>query len=140
MSFRFVSNRNLLALSNSHENVIAKIIEWIVLLSMRVKVYYTYIMTNPGNRVLYVGVTSDLIKRAFQHRKKLIKGFTSRYNCVKLVYYEIFDFADLAIKRETYLKNLTRARKISLIVSFNPSWQDLVSVEGAILLPRQLIN
>ena len=82
-------------------------------------------LTNKGNTVLYIGITSDLIRRVYEHKKKLVKGFTSKYNLSKLVYYEIFDHPNEAIKREKQLKNLVRRKKDTLIDNFNPEWKDL---------------
>ena len=96
---------------------------------MHISIYYVYMMTNPHNTVLYTGVTSQLFVRAHQHRNKLIKGFTSKYNCIKLVYYEVFDYIDLAIRREKQLKNFRRSQKIELINRFNPAWADLANVQ-----------
>ncbi|OPY78715.1 MAG: GIY-YIG nuclease superfamily protein [Syntrophorhabdus sp. PtaU1.Bin058] len=82
-------------------------------------------MTNQYNKVLYTGVTSDLKKRVFQHREKLIDGFTKRYNIVKLVYYEAYDDPENAILREKQLKSGTRQKKIDLINTLNMKWIDL---------------
>ncbi len=84
-----------------------------------------YIMTNTNNTVLYTGVTSDLRKRAYQHREKLIRGFTSRYNCTKLVYFEVFEGMYEAISREKQIKSGSRQKKIELIESVNEDWNDL---------------
>lgn len=86
---------------------------------------YIYIMTNQGNTVLYTGVTSDLGKRVFQHRQKLVEGFTKKYNVNKLVYYETFDEIMEAITREKQIKGWIREKKIHLIKSTNPKWKDL---------------
>ncbi|SNR60634.1 GIY-YIG nuclease family protein [Desulfurobacterium atlanticum] len=86
---------------------------------------FVYIVTNKNNKVLYIGVTSDLVRRIYQHRNKLIDGFTSKYNCTKLVYYEVFDSIEEAIKREKYLKGKKRQFKVDLINRFNPEWKDL---------------
>jgi putative endonuclease len=94
---------------------------------MRIQLYYVYMMTNRHDTVLYIGVTNDLLRRAHEHKTKLTKGFTSKYNCNKLVYYEVFDFVDLAIRREKQMKNLKRAQKIALINRFNPTWTDLAN-------------
>lgn len=82
-------------------------------------------MTNKRNTVLYTGVTSDLGRRVWQHRNKLVEGFTKRYNVVKLVYYEVFENAMNAIEREKRIKGGSRQRKIDLIESMNPDWKDL---------------
>ena len=86
---------------------------------------FVYIMTNKTNKVLYIGVTNNLVKRVYQHKNKLVTGFTSKYNCNKLVYYEVFDSIEEAIKREKYLKGKKRQFKIDLISRFNPDWKDL---------------
>ncbi len=86
---------------------------------------YLYILTNPTNTVLYIGVTEDLIKRIWQHKEKLTEGFTKKYNLTKLVYYEVFETILYAIQREKQLKAGSRKRKVELIKSLNPSWQDL---------------
>jgi putative endonuclease len=89
------------------------------------KQFYIYIMTNQNNTVLYTGVTSDLKRRAYEHREKLIRGFTSRYRVEKLVYYEIAGNAESAITREKQLKGGSRKRKLELINGANPEWRDL---------------
>lgn len=86
---------------------------------------FVYILTNNHNTTLYVGITNNLIKRTFEHKKKFNSGFTKKYNLTKLVYYEIFcDIGD-AILREKKIKGGSRQRKIDLINKFNPSWEDL---------------
>ena len=84
-----------------------------------------YILTNKRNTAFYIGVTSDLIKRTWQHREKLVEGFTRKYNIDKLVYYEVFDSIQEAIKREKYLKGKKRQYKIDLIEKENPEMKDL---------------
>lgn len=84
-------------------------------------------MTNSYNKVLYTGVTSDLIQRVYQHKNGIIKGFTQKYKINKLVYYEVFEDIYLAITREKQLKGGSRQKKIDLINSFNPEWKDLYS-------------
>jgi putative endonuclease len=84
-----------------------------------------YIMANKRNGTLYVGVTSDLLKRVYEHRTGTIPGFTSRYGCNILVYYEIFDDMANAIAGEKKLKSGSRKKKIMLIEQMNPDWQDL---------------
>lgn len=86
---------------------------------------YAYIMTNPSNTVLYIGVTNNLVKRVFEHKQKLIAGFTSKYNITKLVYFEVFEDITEAIKREKQLKGGSRAKKIALITERNPFCKDL---------------
>jgi len=89
------------------------------------KQYCVYFLTNRTNVALYIGVTGDLKRRAFEHRNKLVKGFTAKYNITKLVYYEVYDDPENAILREKRLKGSSRARKNKLVVSFNPEWTDL---------------
>ena len=91
---------------------------------MRSRSYYVYIMTNPS-RTLYVGVTNDLERRVNQHRLKDIPGFTAKYNLTQLVYYEETSDILVAIAREKTIKGWLRAKKIALIESANPNWQDL---------------
>lgn len=100
------------------------------------KIYYVYILTNKHHTVLYTGVTNDLSKRVWQHRKKIIKGFTQRYNVENLVFYEIFDFIEMAIAREKQIKGYSREKKNTLINSFNPEWINLYSNEK-IETPKQ---
>ena len=82
-------------------------------------------MTNKNNSVIYIGVTSNLLKRVYQHKTKSYKGFTEKYNCDKLVYFEEFIDINLAISREKQLKSGNRQRKIDLIESENQKWNDL---------------
>jgi putative endonuclease len=89
------------------------------------KEYYVYIITNKSNRVLYTGVTNDLRKRIYEHKNKLVKGFTSRYNVEKLVYYDICEDIESAILREKQIKGWLRRKKVALIGSMNPEWNDL---------------
>jgi len=89
------------------------------------KFYFVYIMTNKPRGVLYTGVTNNLIKRTYQHKYKLLEGFTKRYNLDKLVYYEVHNNPSSAIIREKRIKKWRRAWKIKLIESMNPEWQDL---------------
>jgi putative endonuclease len=87
--------------------------------------YYVYMLTNRSNTVIYIGVTNDLKRRVHEHRSKLVYGFTSKYNCVKLVWYEKFNCIDLAISREKQLKNWHRSWKNELVEKGNPTWDDL---------------
>ena len=82
-------------------------------------------MTNKNNTVIYIGVTSNLLKRVYQHKSKSYKGFTSKYNCNKLVYFEEFTDINEAISREKQLKSGNRKRKDDLVNSINPNWEDL---------------
>src|SRR5215216_1919073 len=88
------------------------------------KEYYAYIVTNKS-RTLYTGVTNDLVRRVYEHKKKLIKGFTSKYNIQYLVYYEITSSIYSAIQREKQIKGWLRSKKIALIESTNPECKDL---------------
>ena len=92
---------------------------------MRKKSYFVYILSNKYNNVLYVGVTNDLIRRVYEHKNKLIEGFTKKYNIIKLVYYEVFDDPYDAISREKTLKGYGRKKKVKLINALNPEWKDL---------------
>jgi len=89
------------------------------------RLYSVYIMTNPRNTVLYTGVTGDLAKRIFEHKLKVVPGFTARYNVDKLVYHETFETPNEAILRERQIKGGSRVKKIILIESMNPEWKDL---------------
>ncbi len=92
------------------------------------KQFYVYIMTNKNNTVLYTGVTSDFNKRVYEHKNKLLEGFTKRYNIDKLVFYEVYDDINNAIAREKQMKSGTRAKKIKLIEEMNSEWKDLFNV------------
>ncbi|MBQ8283595.1 MAG: GIY-YIG nuclease family protein [Clostridia bacterium] len=87
--------------------------------------YYVYILTNKSNSVLYIGMTNDLIRRLYEHKEKLIEGFTKRYNIDKLVYYETTNEVEVAIEREKQLKKWSRKKKEWLIQINNPDWLDL---------------
>lgn len=89
------------------------------------KRFWVYIMASCPNGVLYIGITSDLIRRVFEHKEGLIKGFTQRYHIKKLVYFEAYDDAENAILREKRLKEWKRSMKIDLIEKQNPLWNDL---------------
>ena len=82
-------------------------------------------MTNKRNGTIYTGVTSDLIKRVYEHKNDVKQGFTSQHNCKILVYYEIFDDMVNAISREKQIKGGSRADKLKLIERMNPEWKDL---------------
>ena len=84
-----------------------------------------YFMSNKTNSVLYIGVTSNLEKRVYQHKIKAYKGFTEKYNCDKLVYFEVFSDIRQAISREKQLKKGNRKRKNDLVKKLNPEWKDL---------------
>ena len=87
--------------------------------------YYVYILTNKSNNVLYIGVTNDLVRRIYEHKNKMIGGFTKKYNLTKLVYYEATTDVRSAIEREKQLKNWHREWKVNLIKELNPEWKDL---------------
>jgi putative endonuclease len=87
--------------------------------------YYIYITTNRENTVLYTGVTNNLRRRGYEHKEKLVKGFTKKYNITKLVYCEVFDRIEDAIMREKQIKGGSRQKKIDLINSMNKDWRDL---------------
>jgi len=89
------------------------------------RLYYVYILTNKNNTVLYTGVTNDLVRRCHEHKNKLIKGFTERYNVDRLIYYELFDDINFAIKREKQIKGYSRDKKELLIKKLNPNRDDL---------------
>jgi len=92
---------------------------------MHTKGGYVYLLTNKTNRAIYTGVTNDLQKRIYEHKQSLIKGFTSKYNVNKLVYYEVFDDIESAISREKQIKGGSREKKIGLIERTNPGYKDL---------------
>ena len=87
--------------------------------------YYIYIITNNNNSTLYIGVTSNLIKRIYEHKNKLVDGFSKKYKLEKLVYFETCSSIETAIKREKFLKGKKRAFKETLINKINPTWEDL---------------
>ena len=90
-----------------------------------VKIFHVYIMTNRKDGTLYIGVTSDLVKRVYEHRIGAVAGFTQRYKLKKLVYFEEHETAQLAIQREKNLKHWPRAWKVELIENDNTDWDDL---------------
>jgi putative endonuclease len=90
--------------------------------------FYIYILSNKNNTVLYIGITNDLVRRIYEHKNKLCKGFTKKYNVDKLVYYEICDDPISAIAREKQIKAGSRKKNISLVESMNVEWIDLYSL------------
>ena len=92
---------------------------------MEDKQYFVYIMSNEGGTVLYTGVTNDLKRRIAEHKQGIIEGFTKKYNVKKLLYFEVFDNPENAIRREKQLKAGSRRKKIDMIVKSNNSWEDL---------------
>jgi putative endonuclease len=104
--------------------------------------YFVYLLTNWNNRVLYVGVTNDLMRRVYEHKSKLVKGFTEKYNLNKLVYFEETAAVVTAIAREKEIKKWRREKKDAVVVSVNPEWKDL-SEEGndfSLLLEMTTLN
>ncbi len=87
--------------------------------------YYIYILANKRNGTLYIGVTSNLVKRVYEHKNNIIEGYSKKYNIHKLVYYEITDDIESAIRREKQLKKWNRKWKINLIENSNHEWIDL---------------
>jgi putative endonuclease len=87
--------------------------------------YFVYLMTNKNNTVIYTGVTNDLKRRVYEHKEKLIDGFTKKYNINKLVYFESTNDVYSAIRREKQIKADSRKKKINLINSINKEWTDL---------------
>ena len=105
------------------------------------KQFFVYIMTNgPKPAVLYTGVTGSLTRRVWQHKHKLVPGFTSRYNLTYLVYYECFFYPDAAINREKEIKGWRRSKKIKLIESMNPKWDDLARDWENLHKPEQAVD
>ncbi len=101
--------------------------------------YYVYIMTN-NSGTLYTGVTNDLERRVAEHRSKLQRGFTEKYNISRLMYYEAVSSINSAIAREKQIKSWRRSKKIDLVASFNPRWKDLAAdwYEDSSVLPEGL--
>jgi len=89
------------------------------------KSFFVYIMTNKNNSVLYTGVTNNLVRRVYEHKEKIIEGFTKKYNCSKLVWYETFKDSYNAIAKEKQIKAGSRRKKLELINKMNPEWKDL---------------
>lgn len=89
------------------------------------KSYFVYILTNFGETTFYIGVTSNLQKRIWEHKNKIVKGFTKKYNVDKLVYYEQTEDVEIALNREKQLKRWHRQWKVNLIKEFNPEMKDL---------------
>ena len=86
---------------------------------------FVYLAANKLNTVLYAGVTNDLVRRGYEHRNDLVKGFTSKYKVHKIVYYEVFEDINEAIKREKQIKGGSRQKKLELIRKMNPEFKDL---------------
>jgi putative endonuclease len=92
---------------------------------MRERTYYVYILASRIGGTLYIGVTSDLVRRVYEHREKLVPGFTEQYDVSRLVYFEQFGEVEAAIQREKRLKKWKRAWKVRLLEEKNPNWDDL---------------
>jgi len=92
---------------------------------MSKRTYYIYITTNKKKGTLYIGVTNNLERRMYEHKNKILKGFTEKYNLNKLIYYEETDDISIAIHREKRLKHWNRSWKIALVEKENPNWEDL---------------
>jgi putative endonuclease len=101
--------------------------------AMREHEYFVYIVCSLSG-TLYIGMTNSIYRRALQHKRGDIEGFSSKYHCIRLVYYESFDDVHKAIGREKQLKGWSRAKKIALIESSNPRWEDMAEKWGAELL------
>ncbi len=87
--------------------------------------YYVYILSNWNNRVIYIGVTNNLMRRVYEHKNEFVEGFTKKYHVHKLVYYEEYSDVRDAIQREKQLKKWNRMKKDNLIQQLNPEWKDL---------------
>jgi putative endonuclease len=92
---------------------------------MKFHIYYVYILTTKNNKMLYVGVTNDIIRRVSEHKEGLNESFTKKYNIHKLVYFETYQYINQAINREKQLKGYIRAKKDKLISDINPDWIEL---------------
>ena len=99
------------------------------------KQYFVYVLTNKSNKVFYIGVTNNLERRMYEHKNKLIDGFTKKYNLTKLIYFEATNDVNSALKREKQLKNWHRDWKIKMINDLNPGWKDL-SVDAETVDPE----
>ena len=101
------------------------------------KQFHVYIMTNrQRSHVLYTGITGNLTRRVWVHKNRIVEGFTSRYNLTRLVYYECFFYPDAAINREKEIKGWRRSKKIKLVESMNPRWDDLAQRWGDVYKPE----
>jgi putative endonuclease len=107
------------------EHMFIKSLNCITIDKMKTHLYYVYILTNANNTVLYTGVTNDLERRLFEHKKKINDGFTNKYNIDKLIYFEEFQFIEQAIAREKQIKKYSRIKKSALIEKFNKDWKEL---------------
>jgi putative endonuclease len=101
------------------------------------KTYYVYIVASKRNGTLYIGVTSDLTRRIYEHKEKVVPGFTKRYKVLMLVYYEMHEDVNVVIQREKQLKKWNRTWKLKLIEKFNPKWIDLYDGGEILTLPTE---
>jgi len=92
---------------------------------MAERIYYVYLLTNWNNKVMYVGITNDLERRIYEHKEKVVKGFTEKYNVTKLVYFEQTPDIVAALNREKEIKKWRREKKDRLVKNINPQWRDL---------------
>jgi putative endonuclease len=93
---------------------------------MKIQLFYVYILSNIRNTVLYTGVTNDIKRRIYEHKMGMNDGFTKKYHINKLVYFEVFEYIDLAIAREKQIKGYSREKKVKLIEAKNPEWNELL--------------
>ena len=98
--------------------------------------YYVYMLTNSNNKVLYIGVTNNIQRRIYEHKNKLVDGFTKKYNVYKLVYVETTSDVNAALAREKQLKKWSRAKKNALIATQNPNW-DEITLMYLLMLPAE---
>ena len=87
--------------------------------------YFVYIMTNKSKTAIYTGMTNDLYRRVYEHKQKLVEGYTNKHNINRLVYFEVGDNAESIIAREKQIKSWKRQKKIDLVNTLNPKWEDL---------------
>lgn len=109
-------------------------------LVMREHQYFVYLLTNWNNRVMYVGMTNNLVRRLYEHRTGAAKGFTEKYNVHKLVYFEETADVHAAIAREKEIKKWRREKKNALVVRANPEWRDLGHDLGCPAIPNEERN
>ncbi len=94
--------------------------------TMKIQLFYVYILSNIRNTVLYTGVTNDIKRRIYEHKMGMNDGFTKKYHVHKLVYFEVFEYVDLAISREKQIKGYSREKKVKLIEANNTEWNELL--------------
>ena len=94
--------------------------------TMKIQLFYVYILSNIRNTVLYTGVTNDIKRRIYEHKMGMNDGFTKKYHVHKLVYFEVFEYVDLAISREKQIKGYSREKKVKLIEANNSEWNELL--------------